>query len=126
VAMLLVEHTVLASLAGARPERVGWGIGLVAGTALTLGSAAALGLSKRSLAGVHRGATAGMLLVCVFAPVVGESLPQAMAAVDWESLRLLACCGPILVVPVLVGYALPVGRWWPARRHGVRFGGRIQ
>ncbi len=109
IAMLLMEQVALTASIDARPETVGREIGLSVAALLTVAAAIAMCLPSRLLAAPHGLLSIAMILACMFVPFLQDPLPQSMALVDWESLKLLACLAPILAVAVLVG-------GWPSVR----------
>ena len=100
IAMLLIEQSYLSATVGARPETVGVWVGLAIATLLAGGAAVALSLPRRPLSLLHRLASVGLILACMFAPALSDPLPRAMTDVDWISLGLLwkvGLAGAILV-----------------------------
>lgn len=114
VAMLLLEQFWLSTSAGARPEAVGRAVGLATAGLLTAAGGLSMCLPPRWLAGPHAVLAGSLIAASVFVPLLQDPLPQSMATVDWESLRLLACLLPILSTLTVVGFG------WSHRRHGGR------
>ena len=105
IAMLLIEQSVLAGSAGARPEHVGRVVGVTAAVALAAVTLVTLLIPRGWLGAAHQVFSALLLLACMFVPLLQDALPQAMAQVDWRSLGILAGLSPVAGVVVLLG-------WW--------------
>lgn len=105
VAMLLMEQAALSGSANARPETVGRDVGLFVACVLTLSAAVAMCLPTRRLAAPHMALSAAMILACMFVPFFQDPLPQPMAVIDWQSLKLLAFVAPVAAATVSIGFA---------------------
>ncbi len=109
IGMLIVEQTQLAEFPGARPEPVGRQVGFLASGVLLLAVIVTYLAPRRRLALPHQLLSVAILLACMFAPLLQDSLPQAMWSLDTESLSHLW--------KVLLGAALVVaaGALWRPR-----------
>ncbi len=75
VALLFWEQAWLHESVGARPEAVGWSVGLLAATAVTLPAALAMLVPRRPLAAAHLLLSGAVVLSCMFVPLLPIPLP---------------------------------------------------
>ncbi len=105
VVMLFWEQIALSSAASARPETVGREVGLMVATAIGAACGLTMCLPPRLLAVLHQFLSLALLMACMFVPFLQDRLPQPMAVVDWNSLRLFAWFVPLLIMILGVGFA---------------------
>jgi hypothetical protein len=104
VAMLLIEQVALTTTPQARPEAVGWEIGLAAAGLLLAFGLVAFAIPPRYLAFPQATVSAALLLSVALLPFLESALPESNRSIDWNSLSLLAKIAPIGLMLVAVGY----------------------
>ena len=109
IGLLMIEQAQLAEFPGARPEPVGRLVGFLAGGSLLMIAISASLVPSRWLAIPHHVLSVAILLACMFAPLLQDTLPQSLWHIETESLGHLW--------KVLIGAALIVlvGAWWRPR-----------
>lgn len=116
VAMLVLEQSLLVSTPGARPESIGWGVGLGAALVATALAGLALWLPDRLLAAAYRLLGFGLLLACMLLPNLQRPLPAPLGELDVASL--------VLGAEVALGAATIVAVGWAWQRFGPGARGR--